>query len=144
MSQTRLRFLFRKNHILLWLPPVIYFGIISFLSSLSHPPQVFPDFAYIDKFEHFSVYFVFGFLLARSGIWELVWHPVWSFKIKLILVCIIISAGAIDEWHQSFVPNRMVDFFDWVADTCGATCGYLLGRWIYNIRIKKILKERQL
>ncbi|SHE23773.1 hypothetical protein BPUTEOMOX_1817 [methanotrophic endosymbiont of Bathymodiolus puteoserpentis (Logatchev)] len=27
--------------------------------------------------------------------------------------------GASDEWHQSFVPGRMSDTQDWLADTLG-------------------------
>ncbi|MBF0584235.1 MAG: VanZ family protein [Magnetococcales bacterium] len=28
--------------------------------------------------------------------------------------------GATDEWHQSFVPGRQADLWDWVADAVGA------------------------
>ena len=140
MIPDNLRFRFRKNHLLLWLPPLLFFLLISFFSSLSHPPKVLPDFFMLDKIEHFSIYFVFGALLARSGLWELTWHPVWSYRLKIILLILIFSAGAIDEWHQSFVPNRDVDFFDWVADTFGALCGFALCRVIYKKHVQKIIK----
>jgi VanZ family protein len=34
--------------------------------------------------------------------------------------------GAVDEWHQQFIPNRRMDLRDWVADTAGAVTGLLL------------------
>lgn len=33
--------------------------------------------------------------------------------------------GCSDEWHQSFVPGRMLDGFDLLADTLGALLGAL-------------------
>ena len=41
---------------------------------------------------------------------------------RLVLPITLASIyGATDEYHQSFTPHRSVDFFDWVADTTGAT-----------------------
>lgn len=34
--------------------------------------------------------------------------------------------GALDEWHQSFVPGRTPSAADWVADMVGVTLGYAL------------------
>ena len=34
--------------------------------------------------------------------------------------------GALDEWHQQFIPQRSMDLLDWAADTAGATIGVLL------------------
>jgi VanZ family protein len=34
--------------------------------------------------------------------------------------------GVTDEFHQRFVPNRMPDVHDWLADTAGALIGVLL------------------
>jgi VanZ family protein len=33
--------------------------------------------------------------------------------------------GAIDEFHQSFVPGRDCNVWDWLADTLGAFLGAL-------------------
>jgi VanZ family protein len=33
--------------------------------------------------------------------------------------------GALDEWHQQFIPGRSMDLFDWLADFSGATIGTL-------------------
>jgi VanZ family protein len=44
---------------------------------------------------------------------------------------LVVSAfGASDEWHQSFVPGRFTDFWDWLADTLGAAIAVgLYTRW---------------
>ena len=131
MNLTRLRQVFTHKHFFIWLPPLLCYSLITYLSSLSHPPQVFPDFFLKDKVIHFSIYFLFGFLVARSAIWEYVWHPVWRWRLKLLIAILILLAGAVDEWHQSFVPNRMVEFWDWVADTLGAGTGAILTRLFY-------------
>ena len=51
------------------------------------------------------------------------------------LISILLASlyGLSDEFHQSFVPGRDVDLFDWVADTLGAALAVstvlLLNRW---------------
>jgi VanZ family protein len=34
--------------------------------------------------------------------------------------------GALDEWHQQFIPGRSQDTADWLADTLGGGTGILL------------------
>jgi hypothetical protein len=36
--------------------------------------------------------------------------------------------GAVDEWHQSWVPGRDASVLDWLADGVGASIIALLGR----------------
>jgi len=45
----------------------------------------------------------------------------------LVLLATVITSlyGATDELHQSFVPERMADIRDWVADTLGGLLGAL-------------------
>jgi VanZ family protein len=40
--------------------------------------------------------------------------------------------GISDEIHQHFVPGRMMDWTDAVADSCGIT----LGSWFFHYRRK--------
>ena len=44
----------------------------------------------------------------------------------LAIVLLISCFGALDEWHQQFIPQRSMDLLDWTADTVGATVGVLL------------------
>ena len=67
---------------------------------------------------HLGEYAVFGALvllaLARSGAER---RAAWM----ALAIC---SAYAVtDEFHQSFVPGRMPDPLDWVADTVGSAVG---------------------
>lgn len=54
----------------------------------------------------------------------------------LLLAALIFSSayGASDEWHQSFVPGRLADAADWLADTLGAMLALLL---IRRFRVKR-------
>jgi hypothetical protein len=49
------------------------------------------------------------------------------------LVCAVILAsayGAIDEFHQSFVPGRSPSVLDWATDTAGALAGAGAAAWV--------------
>ncbi len=41
--------------------------------------------------------------------------------------------GVFDEWHQSFVPGRNSDVFDWLADTMGGVFAAGIAWKIRNI-----------
>jgi VanZ family protein len=43
-----------------------------------------------------------------------------------VLLLIGVGYGALDEWHQSFVPGRELSAGDWVADSTGVMLGLLL------------------
>jgi VanZ family protein len=40
--------------------------------------------------------------------------------------------GAVDEWHQSYVPGRDVSVADWAADILGVVLGYFAIRMILS------------
>lgn len=91
--------------------PLLIAGLIFVASSRSH--VVAPGITRIDdKIVHFAVYGLLATLVSRAGRGGWRW-ALWS----LVLVSVY---GASDEWHQSFVPGRMCEFADWVADTFGA------------------------
>jgi VanZ family protein len=46
--------------------------------------------------------------------------------------------GISDEIHQYFVPGRMMDWTDAVADSCGIT----LGSWFFHYRRKSTAAEK--
>src|SRR5688572_22030112 len=85
-------------------------GLIFLASSRSY--VVSPGITRVDdKLGHFAVYGLLGTLVCRIGRgWR---AALWS----LIVVSVF---GASDEWHQSFVPGRVADAQDWMADTVGA------------------------
>lgn len=106
----------RAHFYLGWVAVLAYMGVIFYLS---HQPQIpIPQrFLHQDKVLHFLAYFVLGALAA---------HAIYpgSVKKRFWWALLIASAyGISDEFHQSFVPGRDVDFFDWLADTIGAWFG---------------------
>ncbi|MDR2543669.1 MAG: VanZ family protein [Treponema sp.] len=112
-SHSFMRFLFK-------LPAPIIIITLAILSSHSSLPgvQLFPG---IDKFYHFVAY---GALGVAFGLWfsreSWLKQPLRNF---LICTAIVSIYGAIDEIHQYFVPDRVCDVWDWVADTLGGAAG---------------------
>ena len=94
-----------------------YCAFIFWLSSgpVSTPTEI--QFDGVDKVAHVCVYALLGALvyygLRQSG------RPWTVFALFWIPVLFASLYGASDEFHQSFVPSRTCDFFDWLADTTG-------------------------
>jgi VanZ family protein len=92
------------------------------LTGTSMPSSVVPSQAgQVDKALHFSIYAVLAFLLTRLTFEGLPRH-----RAAAIAVLIAVLFGAVDEWHQSFIPGRSKELADWFADTAGATCGAIV------------------
>ena len=106
--------------ILFRLPAPLIITAITILSSQSTLPggAFFPG---LDKFLHFIAYTA---LAAAVGLWfsgeSWIKRPLRNF-----LLCIAVASvyGALDEFHQYFIPGRSCDFWDWVADTVGGAAG---------------------
>jgi len=112
----------------LWGPALAYAAAIFGFSSLSAPPA--PPQQLTDKHVHFLVFGGFALVLLRawtSGRWSEV-----TFGASAWVALAAIAYGAIDEWHQWFVPGRHADVLDLVADALGAVSAvglaYLTGR----------------
>ena len=104
-----------------WLPPTLWAALILILTSIpgSHIPV--PPFRNLDKIVHLTIYGVLGWLTARA------WMNGSRITAVAVLALVAISLfGAMDEWHQQFIPQRSMDLLDWAADTTGATAGILL------------------
>jgi len=70
-----------------------------------------------DKVVHFCYYGLMAVLLAHGLGRRWFW-------IAFVIVPVV---GALDEWHQFYVPGRDASVFDWLADLAGAgvgVCGY--------------------
>ena len=118
----------RSEILISWCAVFVYAAFIFYLSSLSHPPVPYLralEKYNFDKVLHGVEYGVLGILLSRalSLTWEL--SGAWLFFAAFILGSLY---GASDEWHQSFVPLRECNIYDWTADSAGTA----LGIWIYG------------
>ena len=104
------------------LPALLIAGTIWFLSSQSILPQPKGILGW-DKLQHLLAYGALGFAV---GLWA---FPVFLKRrpvLALLLITLAGSAyGAIDEFHQYFVPGRDCNVWDWIADTLGAFLGAL-------------------
>lgn len=104
-----------------WTPPVAWVVVI--LIGTSWPSvSLGPEDLGLDKIAHFVAYAVLAALMLRATRRPRDWA---TFVLVVLAVSIF---GAVDEWHQSFLPRRSMSFADWVADTLGALVGALAVR----------------
>ena len=101
-----------------WGSAALWAAVLFLLSELPGTGVSLPDDT--DKLVHGGLYLILGLSLAwgkastGSGV------PV------VVLLLMGVGYGALDEWHQSFVPGRDVSVGDWVADSIGVMLGLLL------------------
>ena len=106
-----------------WTPPALWVALI--LVGTSWPGiNVGPEDLGLDKVFHFTAYAILSGLVLRATRTPFFWGTF------LMVVLAISLFGAVDEWHQAFIPRRSMSFFDWVADTAGALAGALAARFI--------------
>jgi hypothetical protein len=94
---------------------IAYCAFIFYLSSQTlHIPG--PGFLYQDKLFHATAYGLLAFLALQvsSSFANIPNSFIWAWLYA-------VAYGASDEWHQSFVPGRYADVWDWVADGVGVT-----------------------
>ena len=78
----------------------------------------------LDKLAHFTAYSVLAALSLRATL-----NPTrWGTLLAVLLTVSLL--GAVDEWHQSFIPGRSMSWLDWCADSLGALTGVLAVRFI--------------
>ena len=99
-----------------WAPTIAWSLAILFLTSIPNPHISAPRNS--DKVLHFAVYAILGVLAARAA-------DVRRGRLATALIVILCISvfGAVDEWHQSFIPGRFPAVDDWVADTLGGIAG---------------------
>jgi VanZ family protein len=73
-----------------------------------------------DKLVHVTMYAVLAWLATRGAT-----PSVPSVRAGIIVFTAVAAFGAVDEWHQRFIPGRMSDTADLVADIIGAGVGVL-------------------
>ena len=106
-----------KRFIYLWGPVILFAALIFTMSSMSFSMEKDP-FPLFDKAAHVLEYSAFAILLFRALNGTL--NGINFFWVSLLTIIITLSYGMSDEFHQSFVPSRMSDIKDLVADGAGA------------------------
>jgi hypothetical protein len=109
----------RRRFIIHHGPAILWAAGIFILSSI--PSLTIPDIGlnWQDKLGHVLEYGIFAVLLMRS-------FRARNFSVKKTVWLTLITGiayGALDEAHQAFVPGRVPDMLDFVADACGMFLG---------------------
>jgi len=100
---------------------VAWAGLLFWESSQANPFPFLPrDILSQDKLLHAVAYAV----LAALSVGALARARAGAFARAAAIAALLAAAyGATDEWHQSFVPGRDADPWDWAADVAGAIAG---------------------
>ena len=107
-----------------WLSPIavlIFYWLT--MTVASHLPIDFSRIYGLDKVLHCAAFAGLTFLAGRICLRSR--GTVWS------LVAVFLAAGAYataDELSQLFVPLRVCDVHDWMADLCGAAIGVAVAK----------------
>ena len=113
-----------RARLLLWGPVAILVAYQFWLSSQSTLPSPGFAFPHLDKLEHAAYFFVMGLLAFRAARFGEGWSP------RTSLLAVVLGGlllGILDEFHQSFVPERGAEALDIAADTAGALAAAIAG-----------------
>ncbi|TAL70940.1 MAG: VanZ family protein [Bacteroidetes bacterium] len=124
-----------RYKIIFILPALIATLLIFIFSNQSHPPLIDLGFQWNDKLLHLIAYFAYGTTLIffLFGSFD-------NINLKRAIIYILIFGavfGVSDELHQSLIPGRDAEVFDWVADCLGIIISLSLLSPLYKI-VKKL------
>ncbi len=103
-----------------WVPPLLWAAVILVLTSIPGAQLPSTNVHDADKLVHLTMYGVLGWLCARA-----IWTRERVTRSLLLLLAAVSLFGAVDEWHQQFIPGRSMELLDWMSDTAGAGAGLL-------------------
>ena len=121
-----------KNQNKNWLIQAAAFGWAILLFILSSIPYLHgPDFGlpFADKIHHLIAYLIFGLLVSRA-LYNQNRFPKLKARYLVFSFLICFLYGISDEFHQSFVPGRVSDIFDLMADGTGV----IFSMFIFHFR----------
>ena len=118
------------SHWTFWLPWLMVALAITIASHIPQPPRIDLGFEWSDKVLHILAYWIFGGTFLWMVLeWKAPEVGKRSFWITVIAVALF---GCLDEIHQSFVPGREADVWDWTADVIGGIIAATQARWIFK------------
>ncbi|MBU2543750.1 VanZ family protein [Patescibacteria group bacterium] len=104
-----------------YLPPIIWAGLIFFLSDQSKLPSTpQPLFDLIFKQTAHVVVYAILYLLIRRAVFK-TQQIKNKLRAKLIILLVVFLYALGDEFHQSFIPGREATWIDIAFDMLGAT-----------------------
>lgn len=120
------------QRILYWSPVAALLLLQAWLSAQSALPAMLAFALEIpngDKLVHAGYFFLIGLFTVRAARWGEGWSRTRTVLIVLLLGTVY---GLVDEFHQTFTPNRDSDPWDLVADVTGAACAALVGERLWR------------
>ena len=116
-------------------PLFFWIVLVYWLSSIKSIPVVKSPIS-LDKVVHIGVYFIFCWFAHRASFHQFRF-PLLRLNALLFAIVTTVIYGALDEYHQSFVPGRTSDIADVMADTIGGIAFVL----VYVFLRKYLVKE---
>jgi VanZ family protein len=107
-------------------------GFLFLVTSWPNPPAVEAGGFPLDKLTHFLLYAVEAVLLHRAIRWK--GRSGIAMSRVMAIVGTMAVWGMLDEAHQEWIPGRVMDTGDLVADIAGAAVGAVLGETIARRR----------
>jgi VanZ family protein len=120
-----------------WVPAVVWAAVIFVLSAQSTLPA--PPDGLSDKHSHALAFGLLA-LACLHGLVQGRWRDVGTGHAAGAAL-LAVAYGLSDEWHQAFVPGRMSDWADVVADATGAVVASGLG-WAWAILLRRRAARR--
>ncbi|MEM7311128.1 MAG: VanZ family protein [Planctomycetota bacterium] len=115
---------------------VLWAGFVWSLSG-GPPPEVplTAFWSYVLNLAHAPLFAVFAVLLAlalpRTG--ERGW-PALGGRERALVLAAVLGYGVVDEWHQSFRPDRVASWTDVVTDLAGAASTLAVAAYVARFR----------
>lgn len=114
-----------ERRIRVWIPAIVYTGLIFGVSSISAVKPRVGSFRLFDKMAHAVEFTGLGLFLTMAFRGSLA--EARRFLTPFFVIAIGFAVGVLDEIYQLTVPGRAVEFLDWVGDAVGILIGTGLG-----------------
>jgi VanZ family protein len=115
-----------------FLPALLFYFLVFLFSAKDLGIQIHGG--WLDKIPHGFEFALLAFLLAIGFFNSLSA----SIPTKAAVTFLTgLSLGILDEYHQSFVPGRIADVRDILADAAGAACGILVYLFLLKRRLRR-------
>ena len=113
----------------MYVPLAVYWLMLIVGTSL--PLNRLPTIGLSDKISHLLAYFGLSVLLNLTLIYQRKSKFLFD-KAGWVAILICLVYGVVDELHQMFVPGRLADTLDWLADSTGTIFGVLFLNFLIN------------
>jgi VanZ family protein len=132
--------LFFKRKYYIYLPLIIYWIILFIATTI--PGKSLPPIGVSDKINHLVAYFILTVMLDLTFLAQQSIDILRRYSVQFAILTAAVY-GIIDEIHQSFIPGRSCDFYDWIADIIGASLTFFVYKYFFKpkLRDQKIIPE---